>query len=92
MSRAIKEVEEQLAYGKRKAMTGLQKWQLAVKYLAMHHDKAEFNYLERYQNKGELDLDLKMTAELEKTLDNTEQMRRKREQSNRREQAQSLRY
>ena len=52
LSRAIKEIEEELAYGKRKAMTGLQKWQLAVKYLAMHQDRKDFNFLDRYQNQG----------------------------------------
>ena len=34
--RALKEIDEQLALSKKKSMTGLQKWQLAVKFLSMN--------------------------------------------------------
>lgn len=49
-------------------MTGLQKWQLAVKYLAMNQDKDKFKYLTRHEKNSELDLNLKLTTQLEKAL------------------------
>ena len=43
-------------------MTGLQKWQLAVKFLAMNQSKDKFTYLTRHSKHSELKLDdVKMT-------------------------------
>ena len=48
MRRAIKEIEELLAMGGRRQLTGLQKWQLAVKFLAMNKKDVKYDYLERH--------------------------------------------
>ena len=68
-----------MAQGQRKQLTGLQKWQLAVKFLAMTQQKDKFNYLTRHQRRGELKLDdIKMTSGLEKAINLREQIQQKR--------------
>ena len=79
MRRAIKEIEEQLAIGGRKQLTGLQKWQLAVKYLAMSHDNSQFDYLDRYNKAEELKINRVMTNEIEKLLEQKELYTKKHE-------------
>ena len=55
-------------------MTGLQKWQMAVKFIGMNKDLDKFNYLNRYQKNGELELNMKLTKELEAELNRKEKV------------------
>ena len=49
MNFAIKQVEETLAANNNKLeLTGLEKWQLAVKYVAMRRNPEAVNFLGRY--------------------------------------------
>lgn len=92
MRRAIKEIEEQLAIGGRKQLTGLQKWQLAVKFLAMSHDDSQFDYLDRHNKADELNINRVMTNEVEKLVEQKDLYTEKHAQGLRREQAKQLRY
>ena len=73
-------------------MTGLQKWQMAVKFIGMNKDTDKFNYLNRYQKNGELELNMKLTKELEAALNRKDEVVEKRSNGNKREQALQLRY
>ena len=55
-------------------MTGLQKWQMAVKFIGMNKDQSKFNYLDRYQKNGELELNMKLTKELEAELNRKDEV------------------
>ena len=73
-------------------MTGLQKWQMAVKFIGMNKDLDKFNYLNRYQKNGELELNMKLTKELEAELNRKEKVVKQRNSGMKREQALQLRY
>ena len=66
-------------------MTGLQKWQMAVKFIGMNKDTDKFNYLNRYQKNGELELNMKLTKELEAALNRKDEVVEKRSNGNKRE-------
>ena len=66
-------------------MTGLQKWQMAVKFIGMNKDTDKFNYLNRYQKNGELELNMKLTKELEVALNRKDEVVEKRSNGNKRE-------
>ena len=66
-------------------MTGLQKWQMAVKFIGMNKDTDKFNYLNRYQKNGELELNMKLTKELEAALNRKDEVVNKRSNGNKRE-------
>ena len=55
-------------------MTGLQKWQMAVKFIGMNKDTDKFNYLNRYHKNGELELNMKLTKELEAALNRKDEV------------------
>jgi len=92
LSRAMKEIEEQLAVGGRKQISGLQKLQMAVKFLDMVQDQGKFDYLNSYQTHRELNLDIRLSASLEKHLKKKDWIQRKREEDERRGQARQLSY
>ena len=77
---------------KNATMTGLQKWQMAVKFIGMNKDQSKFNYLNRYQKNGELELNMKLTKELEEQLNRKDEVVKQRSNGNKREQALQLRF
>ena len=60
-------------------MTGLQKWQMAVKFIGMNKEIDKFNYLNRYQKNGEIELNMKLTKELEVELNRKDEVVNKRD-------------
>ena len=64
MRRAIKEIEEHLAMGSHRQLTGLQKWQLAVKFLAMNQKDIKYDYLDRHNKYTEFDISGKMSIDV----------------------------
>ena len=67
MNFAIKQVEETLAANNNKMeLTGLEKWQLAVKYVAMRRNPEAVNFLGRYGAQKELKLPVQNMKEIKK--------------------------
>ena len=66
-------------------MTGLQKWQLAVKFIGMNKDTDKFNYLNRYHKWVELELNMKLAKDLEAALNRKEEVVEKRSNGTKRE-------
>ena len=73
-------------------MTGLQKWQMAVKFIGMNKEIDKFNYLNRYQKNGEIELNMKLTKELEVELNRKDEVVNKRDNGMKQEQARKLHY
>ena len=93
MNIAIKQVEESLASSKNtKDLTGLEKWQLAVKYVAMRRNPEEANFLQRYRTKKELKLAHVNRSEIERQNQVTEDIEKKKKRSNENLITQMLRF
>ena len=50
--------------GSHRQLTGLQKWQLAVKFLAMNQKDIKYDYLDRHNKYTEFDISGKMSIDV----------------------------